>query len=82
MISDPKLDLDLHDAKSAMRRLLADAFNNADIENNDTASALKREIYSFMLWLRDEYRRLPKFDDEDEWKKSLEQEYVIKRLKQ
>jgi hypothetical protein len=82
MINDPNLNLDLHDAKSAMRRLLADAFNNADIKNNDIASALKREIYSFMLWLQDEYRHLPKFDDEDNWKKLLDQEYVIKRLKQ
>ena len=42
-----------------------------------TSSACKRELYLLKSWLDDEYKKLPRFFEEDQWEK----ERLIKILK-
>jgi hypothetical protein len=34
-----------------------------------TSAACKRELYLLKLWFDDEYKKLPKFFEEDQWEK-------------
>ena len=42
-----------------------------------TSSACKQELYLLKCWLDDEYKKLPKFSNEDKW----EQEHIVNILK-
>ena len=34
-----------------------------------TSSAVKQDLYNFKVWLDEQYARLPRFVDEDQWEK-------------
>lgn len=42
---------------------------NSPYNDGWTSSACKRELYLLKCWLDDEYKKLPKFFEEDQWEK-------------
>lgn len=67
---------DLSDAYSAIRRSIGEI--QSPYNDGYVSSYCKKELYLLKSWLDDEYSRLPKFSDEQEW----EQERIIQKLKQ
>ena len=59
-------------AISASLREIASPYNDGW-----TASACKKELYQLKCWLDEEYKKLPKFYEEEQW----EQERLITILK-
>jgi hypothetical protein len=68
--------LDLDTVRGAIHKILAEVYS--PYNDGWTQSSCKHELYMLKCWLEDEYNRLPRLVDEEQW----EAERVWNRLKQ
>jgi hypothetical protein len=67
--------LDLDTVRGAIHKILAEVYS--PYNDGWTQSSCKHELYMLKCWLEDEYNRLPRLVDEEQW----EAERVWNRLK-
>lgn len=65
----------LHNAEAAIRVSLSEI--KSPYNDGWTSASCKQELFQLKCWLEDEYARLPRFSEEDQW----QQERLINILK-
>jgi hypothetical protein len=67
-----------YDMRSSACRAIAELHN--PYSSGWEAEPYKQDLYYMILWLQEEYGKLPQFVGEAEWKKEIEQKFIIDKL--
>lgn len=81
MASSNNLDMQSswgYDVRSAACRALSEIYN--PYNSGWETFPIKRDLYYMILWLQEEYGKLPDFVDDEEMKKEVEQQFIIDKL--
>lgn len=60
---------DLHTARLAIGSCLVEICS--PYNDGWTSQGCKKDLYQLKCWLDDEYKKLPRFPDEEQWEKEL-----------
>ena len=67
-----------YDMRSSACRAMSEIHN--PYNSGWEAEPYKQDLYYMILWLQEEYGKLPQFVGEAKWKKEIEQKFIIDRL--
>ena len=67
-----------YDVRSAACRAFSEIYN--PYNSGWETFPIKRDLYYMILWLHEEYGKLPDFVDDEQMKKEVEQQFILDKL--